>query len=67
MAVATDERLGVRPGGAFLEAADEHHVPVELAELGLPFTGERLRHGAPLTCLTCHCMAFPGLVGRTGK
>ena len=39
VAVAADERLGVGTGGAFLETADEQHVPVELAEL--PVAGHR--------------------------
>lgn len=29
--------------------------------------GGRGRRGPPLTCLTCHRMAFPSLMGRTGK
>ena len=37
-----DERLGIGSGGTLLEAADEQHVPVELAELPVLVTGRVL-------------------------
>ena len=41
--VAADERLGVSTGSSFLESTDQHHVPVELADLLFPVAGRLAR------------------------